>query len=235
MLCKNCNYILSGKENFCPNCASPVKTEKMAVAEEVKVEKVPVHEENIISKEYIFPKVRDEENKKQPQMNIFSDASEKDEDKETKPQKSYGGKILLLLFLICIFTVSSFAVADYFDLTSSVFSFIGSGAETKQKETSESLFNHKSSVVKPDISYAPSVAYVMSGKGLSLRKGPAKSFAPLANLSDLTEVQIYGASASEEAWVYVYCNDCESYGWLDGSFLAHDAVESETLAVAAAN
>lgn len=235
MLCKNCNYILSGKENFCPNCASPVKSEKTAEAEDLKVEKVPVHEENIISKEYIFPKVRDEENKNQPKMNIFSDDSEKDEDTEVRNSKSYGGKILLLLFLTCAFTAASFAVADYFDLTSSVFSFIGSGAESKEKETSESLFNHKSSVVKPDISYAPSVAFVMSGKGLTLRKGPGKSFAPLANLSDLTEVKVYGASASEESWVYVYCSDCESYGWLDGSFLARDGFESEGLSVTAGN
>ena len=227
MLCKNCNYILSGKENFCPNCASPVKAVKIPDPEEVKEETVPVHDEKIISKEYIFPKVKEDMPEKQPHMQIFSDALEKEET-ESKHKKSYGGKIMLLLFLICLLTAASFAVIDYFDLTSSVFSFAGSEIKQEEKETSESLFNHNSSIVKPDISYTPSAAYVMSGKGLTLRKGPDNAYAPIANLSDLTEVQVYGASALQGSWVYVYCSQTECYGWLDSSFLTSGVSVKET-------
>ncbi len=229
MLCKNCNYILSGKENFCPNCASPLRGEKLPAPEQPPEEKVPVHEENIISKEYVFPQEETKESNKQPQLHIFSDSDDNGEETQPERKKSYGGRILLMLFLICALAAASFAVIDYFDLTSSVFSFTGGEAQTEEKETEAGLFNHKSSVVKPDISYTPSTAFIMSGQGLTLRKGPDKGYAPLANLSDLTQVEIYGASASAEGWVYVYCSEYACYGWLDGSFLAKAETESQTL------
>ena len=116
---------------------------------------------------------------------------------------------------------------DYFDLTSSVFSFVSNASQVTEKETPESLFNHKNSVVKPDISYTPSSAYVMSGKGLTLRKGPDKSYAPLCNLSDLTEVRVYGAAAAENNWVYVYCSSNESYGWLDAAFISGGTIDTQ--------
>lgn len=229
MLCKNCNYILTGKENYCPNCAAPLKKEPPdTVKDEPEKPAEDIQDDVFIGKKYVFPEARSEEFKQQKPMHIFADLPEGEEERPQQ-KKSYGARIVLLLFLTCAFAVGAFAVIDYFDITSSVFSFISSSAQPKEKETSESLFNHNSSVVKPDISYTPSAAYVMSGKGLTLRKGPDKSYAPLANLSDLTEVQVYGASASQEEWVYVYCSETGSYGWLDGSFLARDAAQQEAL------
>lgn len=221
MLCKNCNYILTGKENFCPNCASPLKEGDFSTAQARDGEKIKDRHEEILKQEYIFPKVNEEKNSTEREAKIFYDPHEREEAYHGMKRKSYAGRIMLLLFLICAFTVATFAVADYFNLTPSVFNFTATDASSdeitqEQRET----YNHADSVVKPDISYEAISAYVLSGDGLTLRKGPGKSYAPLENLSDLTMVQIYGASPSGEGWVYVYCPEKEKYGWLDGSFLA---------------
>lgn len=228
MLCKNCNYILTGKENFCPNCAAPLKEKSSST--EIKEEKSTEtkEQEEIIRQEFIFPKKEDEKIKAERNVQIFCEPYEKTDIQPDEKKKSYAGRIMLLLFLTCAFTVGAFAVADYFDITSSVFSFIGT-ASTKQEEKITDTYNHESSIVKPDVSYSAETAYVMSGSGLTLRKGPDKSYAPVARLSDLTAVQIYGGSLASESWVYVYCAEKESYGWLDGSFLAKQEKESTTL------
>ncbi len=216
MLCKNCGYTLSGNENFCPDCASPLKNEKNLVKEKAQDERTSLPEEGkIIKQEYIFPEAEAEDCKTQRRIQIFSDSAEETEIKAEK-EKNYGGRIMLLLFLICAFTAATFAVADYFDLTATVFNFAKTSGETEAPVT----FDHKSSVVKPDKSLVPTSAYIMSGKGITLRKGPGKSYAPLVNLKELTQVQICGESFSEAQWVYVCYAEEEIYGWADAAFIA---------------
>ena len=146
MLCKNCGYTLSGNEKFCPECATPLKNEKTFVKEKIQEEDVilPV-ERKIIKQEYIFPEKEKEQGKPQRHMQIFADEPEEEEVRKVK-EKNYGGRILLLLFLICIFTAATFAVTDYFDLTRAVFNLTRS---EEAEETVSEVYNHKNSVVKP--------------------------------------------------------------------------------------
>ena len=216
MICKNCGYTLTGNEKFCPECATPLKKEKTFVKEKMQEEEVIIPEESkIIKQEYIFPEKEKEIANPQRHMQIFADETEETEVRTAK-EKSYGGRILLLLFLICIFAAAAFAVTDYFDLTSTVFNF------TRSEEAGDTVsvaYDHKNSVIKPDKSLLPSYAYVMSDKGLTLRKGPGKGYAALTTLKELTQVQLCGESLTAEGWVYLYCAEAEIYGWADAAFI----------------
>lgn len=230
MLCKNCNYILSGKENFCPNCAVPLKEEASTpqrTVPEIENEAEENKEESIINRDMIFQKSEPKTPPRERNMHIFYDMEEKEEPPtRTVKEKSYTGRIFLLLFVTCALAIAAFGVADYFGITSSVFSFIQTVASGNEEENVED-FSHSKSIIAPDVNYSPTAAYIMSGEGLTLRKGPGNSYAPLCELSDLTAVQIHGGSLANKSWVYVYCAENESYGWLDGSFLAREK-ESET-------
>lgn len=232
MLCKNCNYILTGKENFCPNCAAPLKdkTSEAKECEENKEEKNIRQDKygtEIISKKLIFPEGESKKTTEKKPVSFFMEEDDmKSKEAEIRP-RSYAGKIMFLLFLTCVFIVGAFTVADYFGITASVVNLINSDAD----ETTQALYNHESSIINPDFNYVPETAYVMSGKGLPLRKGPGKNYASVAELEELTAVTVYGGSFAQEEWVYVYCNEKGSYGWLDGSFLAKDENEEITTVV----
>ena len=234
MLCKNCNYILTGKENFCPNCAAPLKDKTYEVKEsEEKKEENNIKEDKygteIINKKLIFPESDGKKTVEKKSVPIFMEEDDSiSKEAEVRP-KSYGGKIMLLLFLTCVFAVGAFIIADYFGITASVANLMNSGAD----ETSQAIYSHESSIINPDFSYVPETAYVMSGKGLALRKGPGKNYASVAQLEELTSVTVYGGSFSCEEWVYVYCDEKGSYGWLDGSFIAKD--ENEEITTTAEN
>ncbi len=223
MLCKNCNYILTGKENYCPNCAAPLSERPLQMPEaQQDVREKDEHKEQILKKEFIFPEKEDRYPELRRQSRIFCEDSEEREEKNAEKKKSYAGRIMLLIFMTCAITAGCFAVVDYFNLTSAVSGFLNAQTTTEAASSTSSDvgYSHESSIIKPDITYTPERAYIMSGEGLTLRKGPGKSFAPVTNLSDLTAVAVYGGSLSSEGWVYVYCDEKECYGWLDGSFLA---------------
>lgn len=221
MLCENCNYILTGKENFCPNCASAVRRERLSRLQETDVEKNAItKKEDSSEKGFVFQKKEDDVQLKKDKMNIFYDYAQDDEQEQVVKKKSAAGKIFVLLMILCVLTVGVFAVADYFNLTSSVFGFLRTAVTDNVSTTVN--FDHQSSVLAPEINCTPCIAYVMSGKGLTLRKGPGNSYAPLKKLTELTCVEIRGESITEKTWVYVYCGEAIGYGWLDGSFLARD-------------
>lgn len=233
MLCKNCGYTLSGNEKFCPECAAPTKNENTLADKKLRQEEVLIPEEsNIVKQEYIFPEKEKEQSKPQRHMQIFADEPEDIQEKPVK-EKNYAGRILLLLFLICVFAAATFAVTDYFDLTSAVFNLTKA---QNIKEIPSEVYDHKSSVIKPDISLLPSSAYVVPDKGLTLRKGPGRSYAALTDLRGLTQLQLCGESLTQEGWVYVYCAEEEIYGWADAAFITDGAPEQKntTAAVTAA-
>ncbi len=229
MLCKNCGYTLSGKEKFCPECAAPLNPQKNYVKELEQDEKIIIPEEDkIISKEYIFPEKDKEKSKPQHNMQIFADEPEKIPSVPAK-EKNYGGRILLLLFLICVFAAATFAVADYFDLTRAVFNLTRS---VEAGETVSGTYDHENSVIKPDKSLLPSTAYVTSGKGITLRKGPGKGYAALITLEELAQVQLCGESLTEEGWVYLYCAEEKIYGWADAAFITDSDLDQKNTTAA---
>lgn len=231
MLCRNCNYILSGKENFCPNCGTmpygqPEDMPKGKEEEILPERRSPKQEEPVV----LYPKHEPENEENIQDVKIFYDSVEEDEIKEEKNTRA-AGKIFLLLFLTCALAVTAFGLADYFGITPSVKSFVQTLSQKKAEPaaTSPVPYSHEDSIVEPDINYSVSDAYIMSGNGLTLRKGPDNSYAPVHSLTDLTKVHIFGGSVVSKNWVYVYCPEKESYGWLDGRFLATEENASAAL------
>ena len=225
MLCQNCSYILSGKENFCPNCgAMPYGQIKKTEKKSTEIKK----EADIITPESYPPyKPARAVVPTAKSTDIFGESEEKYTPEEKTPEaKNPVGKIFILLFITCTLAVTAFGLADYFGVTQTVSDFVQtfSKKEDTEEEVSE-VFRHDMSVVEPEINYSMTTAYVLSGYGLTLRKGPSNSYAPLHSLTDLTKVQIFGGSIANRSWVYVYCPEKECYGWLDGSFLAEEGME----------
>lgn len=244
MLCRKCNYILTGKENFCPNCGtmpldaappyptvkkldSPPKSEgEKTATEQKKVSDSLFSEDN---QSFTAPS----------NMKIFNIDNDDEEHEELSPKmkkdenkRGAVGKIFLLLFICCVLAVTAFGLADYFGITPRISRLVNGLVSdgSANQESTVGAFSHDSTVVEPEINYRMKTAYVFSGKGLSLRKGPSNSFAPLHNLTDLTQVKIFGASIANPNWVYVYCPEKECYGWLDGGFLCGEELAQERLA-----
>ena len=230
MLCQNCSYILSGKENFCPNCGTmPYGQIKETEKKSAEVKK----DIDIITPES-YPPYKPLTAVQPPakSTDIFGEGEEKYSPEEKVSEvKNPVGKIFILLFITCTLAVTAFGLADYFGITQTVSGFVQNLSQkngTEEEAVSE-VFNHGVSVVEPEINYSMTTAYILSGYGLTLRKGPSNSYAPLHSLTDLTKVQIFGGSIANRSWVYVYCPEKECYGWLDGSFLTSEAMGETTL------
>ena len=234
MNCKNCNYILTGKENFCPNCGTiPESTSAPfpKIKEIYEIPKVnPLPEKPKSLNEILFTEPT-EESTDYPEVRSFRDDNSDSEDfseqtAETKDKKAVG-KIFFLLFLCCALAVSAFGLADYFGITPRLKNYISTFSQSQpdtSKAPTTTAFSHADTVIHPDVNCARETAYIFSGTGLTLRKGPANSYAPLYSLTDLTMVQIFGSSLANPEWVYVYCPEKDSYGWLNGSFVCSDVV-----------
>ena len=231
MLCKNCNYILTGKENFCPNCGEALEDRAMLFAgrkdkREKQMEKedgpkVPVSLEGMIFDESEPLETVAESLEEKTQV---TETTEKNGKKSRKGTTA--GKILVLIILCCTLAVTAFGLADYFGIRPELAGLVNSFSVKKQTTQGnvQRDFIHGDTIVAPDREYRDQTAYVFSGEGLILRKGPANSFAPLHSLTDLTQVSILGGSLASPEWVYVYCAEKDSYGWVDGSFLCSDVI-----------
>ena len=244
MLCQNCSYILSGKENFCPNCGTmPYGQIKKTEKKETEVKKestraaVEITPESYPPYKPLAPVTRTAKS-----TDIFGEteevhsvrekaADEKASEVKAADVKNPVGKIFILLFITCTLAVTAFGLADYFGVTQTVSGFVQTLSQkdaAKEEPVTES-FSHEMSIVEPEINYSMTTAYILSGYGLTLRKGPSNSYAPIHSLTDLTKVQIFGGSIANRSWVYVYCPEKECYGWLDGSFLTSESMGEATL------
>lgn len=236
MLCRNCNYILSGKENFCPNCGViPLATSQpfpgirsTSTEESSDTKKADKSTEKAPDKkDFIFTEadkgifLQDEQDFLSPEEDTHESFTTEDSKKSRKPT----AKILILLFLCCGFTVAAFLLAEHFGILPGLSTAVSSfdNGSTSPLHT----FSHAETVIEPEIDYPMVTAYVLTGKGLTLRKGPGNGYSPLSNLTDLTQVQVCGGSLANGNWVYVYCGEKESYGWLDGSYLCSETVAGD--------
>ncbi len=230
MLCHNCSYILSGKENFCPNCG----TMPYGQIKETEKKKTDEKKEEVRITPDSYPPYTPAKSTPPPvkSSDIFADFEESREaDSKNPSPKNPVGKIFVLLFITCTLAVTAFGLADYFGITQTVSGFVQalSQKDSEKQENITEPYRHEISIIEPEINYSMTTAYILSGSGLTLRKGPSNSYAPLHTLTDLTKVQIFGGSMINRSWVYVYCPEKESYGWLDGSFLGPEPSEETTL------
>lgn len=237
MLCKNCNYILSGRESFCPNCGTLLPAGTDAQQRQIRDEEEKRKEEIRALGEAVFTLNEEDVPANDPEIRIFNiDSRENYEEeavtqKEKSRRKNGTGKIVLLLFLLCTLLTVTFGAADYFGITTELSKLVGGFSEKEEVSPGNmsQSFSHENTVLEPEVEYSVETAYVLSGKGLTLRKGPANSYAPLYSLTDFSAVKIFGGSLVNENWLYVYFPEKNCYGWLDGSFLCSEQVIEQRL------
>ena len=232
MLCRNCNYILSGKENFCPNCGTiPVNPSKVFPeikkaagenpAEEISEKIIPEHKKPSSEIRSVFAQEINSPDSYEQRGVFASDETVEEvipQEIKSERSKKSSSKIFALLLILCILVVTTVGVADYFGVISA---FSGITDRAGEEITTEPLssFSHGETVIAPEINYPMTTAYVFSGNGYS----------PIYNLTDFAKVQIFGGSRANTNWLYVYCGENESYGWVDGSFLCSEEVARNEL------
>ncbi len=220
MLCRNCNYILSGTEDFCPHCGQATKTQETEITEEN--ESIPLKAKRPLGTD--------------KGSSIFD--IEPAENEEETPKKSKGKNkaavtlVSMMVFILIIIAV--FTAAEYFDLAPAISSFISKQVtttdETKDTPTTEGELEGTEGMLPPEINYKPVTCTVTSQKPLPLRKGPGDTYAPICTVPYGTRLQITGGCNENNIWVYVYIPSEDAYGWLSASFLASEtSLESTTL------
>lgn len=241
MICKKCNYILSGKENFCPNCgaipfSTPPESPEEKTSPLMRPEKQTVV--SVPSKSAVNYTPCESPATPTPDIGIFNTEDDEPFITDNPHKKERGnnkknsmGKVFVLLLICCTLAVSTFGLADYLGITPKIAKYISTFSQNKSAsvQTTSQTFSHESTITPPEINYPMQTAYVFSGKGLTLRKGPSNNFAPLYNLTDLTLVQIFGASIANPQWIYVFCPEKNSFGWLDGSFVCNNETAQQEL------
>lgn len=235
MICQKCSFILSGSEDFCPHCGTPCKNKSTVTQPEVVVTEQQSEEAPQIP----IPKVRSNSHSAIFDTDDIYSHSAKEKEKSQKKSKSNsktGISMFLMLFfvLLCIGAVVamdylgivpaiSFDRKETTEITETTENTADEGTteplENKTDET-EKVFSDTAGLVYPDINYKPSAAFVSAQNGASLKKGPYENFAQICILPYDSEVQVIGASSSNDIWVYVYAVSEDCYGWISASFLS---------------
>ena len=211
MLCRNCNYILSGEEAFCPHCGQAVKTQD--------TEKEAIEKSDIVLNVTELPSSK-------KKSSIFEEESIEnpaDEDEKTESKRSKGAVAVISVFVLILVAVAVFTSLEYFDLVPAIASFISektsSPDNTPVVTTNSAELSGSEGMVAPEINYKPTLHTVTSQKPLPLRKGPDDTYAPIDYVPHGTRLQITGGCVSSNSWVYVYIPSDDIYGWLNASYL----------------
>lgn len=201
MICKNCNYILSGSESFCPDCGTPCEKDR-SYQKEQNAHQV------IFSPE------------KETSSPIF--ASEPPAQFEPREKKSRAGLYLVVVLCAVILGTVAVSVTDMVDLTPVIADLFSLPEEenTTEKATVVSEYDHLSGLVSPAVSYKTTVGFISGETGQALRKGPDNSFGQIDILSVGSEIHIVGSEKKDSDWVYVYVPEEDVYGWLSSSYIS---------------
>lgn len=202
MICKNCNYILSGKESFCPDCGTPCVKEK-------EYSKEPETPSVIFSPE------------KESSSPIFSDEPPRHLAPERKEKKSRAGIYLAAVLCLVIIGTLAISLSGLVDFTPAFAALFPAGEEetTSDETVKLSEYDPLADIVSPNVNYKTTIAYITADKGQALRKGPDNNYGQLSLLSSGTIVHISGTSNVSSEWVYVYVPEEDIYGWLSGAYL----------------
>lgn len=200
MICKNCNYILSGKESFCPDCGTPCEKDR-AYQREQNTPQV------IFSPE------------KEPSSPIF--ASDVPPVPEHTEKKSRAGLYLIIVLCTVILGTVAVSVTDMVDFTPVIASLLSFSEETTTEEaTSPSEYDLLSGIIPPAVNYRTSIAYISGETGQALKKGPDNSYGQIDVLTVGTIIHIVGGEKEKSEWVYVYSPEKDIYGWLSSSYIS---------------
>lgn len=232
MICQKCSFILSGSEDFCPHCGTPCKNKSTVTQPEVVVTEHPNEEAPQIP----IPKVRGNSHSAIFDTDEIYSHSEKKSEKQQKKSKN-GSKTGISMFLMLFFVllcIGAVVAMDYLGIvpaisfdrkeTTDISQTTESTTDEDQTKTleneTEKVFSDSAGLVYPDINYKPSAAFIGAQNGASLKKGPYENFAQICILPYDSEVQVIGASNSNDIWVYIYSAEKDCYGWVSASFLS---------------
>ena len=225
MICRNCKFSLIGSEKFCPNCGAPLseiseeksETEVLTPPEAPKIFFTPVKQEGESYERSEIFRTQDTTAEKEPPK------------KKSSSQKSSSKApvMLMLVLILAVLVMGLFIAAEHFDVAPAILQYLEKEPEettasaplTTADDTAPSDFVKDSGVLEPDLSYAPTQAYVANSKTLSLRKGPADSYGLIKNLESGCQLQILGGTDLDDRWIYVYVPFYDCYGWLNAAFI----------------
>lgn len=217
MICRNCKFSLQGNEKFCPNCGSPLSVDS---AEKTDRQLSPPPPPDIF-----FTPVKQEY---MQENSIFREASPANHpdppitDKKSK-RSSKAPLVLALVMLLAVLVMGIFAAAEHFNVAPVIMQYLSGTPSKESPDLKESPVEKTTltdtGIIKPEISYAPTQAFVANKPSLSLRKGPSDSYGLIRTLASGCQLQILGGTVNDDIWVYVYIPYYDSYGWLNSSFV----------------
>lgn len=224
MICRNCNYILTGSEQFCPHCATPVSKKD----NENEASALP-------PAIFTSDKLRDTDEIKQPSNRIFMSP----EQESTEQDVSKGKKRLVLvsLTLLLVFLCTcAFFLAKKLDIAPVLSSLIPDTSQADVSQTESRLVTTKVSelsenygLLPADISYKPTNCFVSSASSLPMRKGPDDTYAQITTIRVGQQLQIIGGSLLTDKWLYIYHPEEDLYGWAKAAFLSSaESLEEST-------
>ncbi len=219
MICRSCKFSLQGSEKFCPNCGAPLSE----MPKDVTREKITPPEPPRI----FFTPVKNEQ-EPDGDFGVFDEEAPSSDEAPVKKRKGQKKKksgskapvALMLLLLLVILTATLFVAAEHFDVAPAIMQYL----ELEEKTTSEAGdkiydYDKNDGIMSPDISYAPTGAYIAKNDSLTLRKGPDDSYGMLMTLKTGCQIQILGGTSLDSMWIYVYVPFYDCYGWLNSSFV----------------
>lgn len=200
MICKNCNYILSGSESFCPDCGTPCEKDR-------------TYQKEQSTPQVIFTP------EKETSSPIFAGEPPTVEHRE---KKSRAGLYLVVVLCAVILGTVAVSVTDMVDFTPAIAQLFSLPEEetTTEKTTDISEYDPLSGIVSPALSYKTTTGYISGETGQALRKGPDNSYGQIDVLSVGSEVHIVGSEKKNNEWVYVYAPEKDVYGWLSSSYIS---------------
>lgn len=215
MICRSCNYILTGSELFCPHCATPVSKK----ADEADTASLP-------PPIFTSDKPRDTDEIKQPSNRIFMSTDQTDTEEEIpKSKKSF---VLVSLTLLLVFLCGcAFFLAKKLDIAPVLSSLAPETTQTAPSAEDTALVTTKFSeldenygLLPADISYKPTNCFVSSASSLPLKKGPDDTYAQITTIKVGQQLQIIGGSLLTDKWLYIYHPEEDLYGWAKAAFLS---------------
>ena len=222
MICRNCNYILTGNEQFCPHCATPVTKKD---TDDSAALPPPI---------FSSDKHRDNDEINHPSNKIFHSPEHADEEDTPKSKK---GAVLISLTLLLVFLCGcAVFLAEKLDISPVISSLISDSTKDDVTQSEEALITTRLSelddnygVVPADISYKPRGCFIGSSSSVPMRKGPDDAYAQITTLKVGQALQIIGGSMLTDKWLYIYHPEADCYGWVKAAFLSSaDSLEESS-------
>lgn len=225
MICRNCNYILSGNEQFCPHCGFSLNN----TADQSKPPSI-----------FTSEKGHDNDEIKQPANRIFLSPDENPPYEESTGKGRKTAVIVslsLLLILLCSCAVFAF---QKLDISPVISSFFPDESTTAQEETTTEApvsavtgrLEKNFGIITPEILYKPTNCHTVSNNIIPVRKGPGDHYGQTAVIDMAQQVQIIGGSVANKDWVYIFLPSSDCYGWIKGAYLTQsDSLEESTTVV----